>query len=88
MSFTYDGVLVSVGSDGTLSIRANGTAHEPMTTAPETSADLEAMLEDLLRLASRNGISVTGGYGVRNGPELLDWDIHITEVEKPKDGDR
>jgi hypothetical protein len=85
VSFTYDGVRVSVGSDGNLSIRANGTAHEPTTTAPETSADLETALEEVLRLASRNGVSVTGGYGVRNGPELPDWDVHITQVNKPKD---
>ena len=87
LSFTYDGVLVSVGSDGTLSIRANGTTHEPMTTAPETSADLETALEEFLQAAYRNGVPVSGGYGIRNGPELPDWDIHITQVEKPRDGD-
>lgn len=84
VSFTYDGVLVSIGSDGDLSIREDGTTHEP-TTAPETSADLEMTLEELLRAASRNGISVTGGYGIRNGPEFPDWDVLITKVEKPGD---
>lgn len=85
LSFTYDGVLISVGSDGDLSIRADGTTHDPSTTGPETSAEMDAMLQELLRLAFRNGVSVTGGYGVRNGPESPDWDIHITQVEKPRD---
>jgi hypothetical protein len=85
VSFAYDGAQVSVGSDGDLSIRTDETTHDPERTGPETSAELEAMLQELLRLAFRNGVSVTGGYGVRNGPESPDWDVHITQVEKPRD---
>ena len=85
LSFTYAGVLVSVGSDGDLSIRTDGTTHDPSMTGPETSADLDAMLQELLRLAFRNGVPVTGGYDVRNGPGMPDLDIHITQVEKPSD---
>lgn len=86
VSFTFDGLRVGVGSDGTLSVRAADTTHES-TTAPETRADLEAALEESLRLAFRNGSPVTGGYEIRNGPEVPDWDIVITEVEKPRDDD-
>lgn len=87
VSFAYDDVLVSVGSDGDLTIRADGTTHDPSTTVPETSADLHATLAELLREASRNGVSVSGGYGVRNGPESPDWDVHVTQVGKRRDGD-
>lgn len=85
ISFTFDGALVSVGSDGDLSIRPDGTTHEP--TTPETDADLETALVELLRLASRNGVSIPGGYRVQNGPDLPDWDIHITQVETPRKDD-
>ena len=47
--------------------------------------ELDGMFQELLRLAFRNGVSVTGGYGVRNGPKSPDWDVHITQVEKPSD---
>lgn len=85
VSFTYDGHRVSAGSDGSLSIQADGSTHESGTAAPETSADLETALQTVFRAAYRNGVSVTGGYGLRNDSELPDWDIHVTEVEKPSD---
>lgn len=86
VSFTYDGALVSVGSDGDLTVRVDGTTHEA-TTDPETTADLETALEESIQAAYRNGLSVAGGYGVRNGSELPDWDVIITRVEKPSDAD-
>jgi len=88
VSFAHDGVPVSIGSDGYLSLEADGTTYGPSSPAPESSADLQAALETLLRAAHRNGVSVTGGYGVQNGLEMPDWDVHITRVEKPEDGDR
>lgn len=87
-SFTYDGFVVSIGSGGELTIRAVDPVVEPPPTDPETRADLHVMMEDLLRAASRNGVPVVGGYWVRNGPEVSDWDVHITRVERPGDDDR
>ena len=43
------------------------------------------MLGDLLRSASRNGLSVRGGWDARNGPEYPDWDVVITRIEKSAD---
>ncbi len=86
VSFTYDEALVSVGSDGDLTVRVDGTTHEA-TTDPETTADLETALEESIQAAYRNGLSVAGGYGVRNGHELPDWDVIITKVKKPGDDD-
>lgn len=86
VSFIHDGVGVSVGSDGELSVRADGMAYDP-TTEPETKSDLETALGELLWEASGNGVSVAGGYGIHNGPGLPDWDIHITNVERPMDDD-
>lgn len=54
-------------------------------TDPNTDSDVNELLKRLLTEAARNGVSVEGGWTVRNGPDLPDWDIHITQVTKPDD---
>lgn len=86
VSFEYDGVAVTAGSDGDLAIRATDGGAGTDSDPPDPRADLEAKLQDLLREAARSGASVAGGYEVRNGPGGPDWDVHITRVEK-RDGE-
>ncbi|WP_336133580.1 hypothetical protein [Natronomonas amylolytica] len=56
-------------------------------TGPTTDAELNAELETILHRANENGIDVRGGWECRNGPESPDWDVLITEVEKPDASD-
>lgn len=88
LSFVYEGVEVTVDADGGIDVRAEATIAERAPSGPTTEAELNGMLGELLRMASRNGLSVRGGWDARNGPEYPDWDIVITRVEKPgaKDG--
>ncbi|MEF8914612.1 hypothetical protein [Natronomonas sp.] len=56
-------------------------------TGPVTSAELNTELEAVLRRAHESGVDVRGGWECRNGPESPDWDVLITEVEKPEASD-
>jgi hypothetical protein len=50
---------------------------------PATEAELNAELKTLIRHAHENGIEVRGGWPCRNGTGHPDWDVVVTEVEKP-----
>lgn len=52
---------------------------------PKTDSELNESLKRLLADAAENGVSIEGGWAVRNGPTLPDWDVHITQVTKPED---
>lgn len=56
-------------------------------TGPTTPSELNTELETVLRRADENGVNVQGGWECRNGPECPDWDVLITEVEKPEASD-
>lgn len=50
---------------------------------PTTEAELSTNLQTLFRQAYENGIEVRGGWPCRNGSAHPDWDVVVTEVEKP-----
>lgn len=58
-----------------------------MTTkeTPLTSkANFNAELKSLLRRAHTSGVDVEGPWDCRNGSEHPDWDVIVTEVQKPE----
>lgn len=56
-------------------------------TGPTTPSELNAELASVLRRARDNGVDVRGGWECRNNDGSPDWDIVITEVEKPRASD-
>lgn len=54
---------------------------------PTTQEALDEALQTLLQQAHENGIDVQGGWECRNGDSYPDWDVVITEVEKPDASD-
>ncbi|QLD87107.1 hypothetical protein HWV23_15705 [Natronomonas halophila] len=52
--------------------------------SPMTGEELTAELKVLLRRAHDNGVGVNGGWECRNDSEYPDWDVVITEVQKPE----
>ncbi len=48
-----------------------------------SEAALQAELESLLRRAYEGDVAVEGGWACRNGADHPDWDVVVTEVEKP-----
>lgn len=57
------------------------TSNEPPLTS---AAELYDELQSLLRRAHEGGVDVEGGWECRNGPDHPDWDVLVTEVEKPE----
>ena len=51
---------------------------------PATESELSTTLQTLFRQAHENGVTVRGGWPCRNGPAHPDWDVVVTEVEKPE----
>jgi len=49
-----------------------------------TRAELNAAMVALLRRAHENRIDVEGAFECRNGADHPDWDVIVTEVEKPE----
>jgi len=56
------------------------TDDDPAVTSEQ---ELVAELQDLLRRAESDGVDVRGGWECRNGASHPDWDVVITELEKP-----
>lgn len=83
ISFEYAGTAVTVSSEGEIVVREDGVHPHDGPSQPQTEEDLNDLFSRSLSTASRNGVSVLGGWAVRNGSGLPDWDIHITRVEKP-----
>lgn len=54
---------------------------------PTTRETLNGALQTLLKQAHDNDVSVKGGWECRNDDEYPDWDVVITEVEKPEISD-
>lgn len=54
---------------------------------PTTRESLDEALRALLQQAHENDVDVKGGWECRNGDGYPDWDIVITEVEKPETSD-
>lgn len=86
VSFAYAGVEVTVSRDGRIEVGSD-EAHDREYTGPQTAVELETRLRELLCAARRNGVSVRGGWALRNGPTSPDWDVHVTRVTKPEDED-
>lgn len=87
VSFAYEGVEVSVDTEGGIGVREPGAGSGQRAGEPTTDGELNAMLGELLRAAFRNGLSVQGGWSARNGPAYPDWDVIVTRVEKRADAD-
>lgn len=79
VSFVYDGVEVAASSDGHVEVWPD--------EGPQTAAELETRLRALFRAARRNGVAVTGGWSMHNGPAQPDWDVHVTRVERSENED-
>jgi hypothetical protein len=47
-----------------------------------TEAEFEAAIERLFRSAHENGVRIEGGWTVRNGKPLPDWEAVIHELAK------
>lgn len=82
VSFRLDGAAVTVDSDGTLEVW-------PVETDPEgarlrSDSELNERLRELLDAAFENGVDVLGGWTIRNGSGLPDWDVHVTETVKAR----
>lgn len=88
VTFAYAGVEVTVRSSGEIEVRTDSVEQHRFNATPRTDSELNTLLQRLLNAASRNGISIEGGWAVRNGPELPDLDIHITRVTKPDEDTR
>ncbi|WP_435074988.1 hypothetical protein [Halorubrum sp. HHNYT27] len=59
-----------------------------MTSEDETPSDETAFhdeLRSLLRHAHEQDVDVEGGWECRNGAEHPDWDVIVSEVQKPDD---
>jgi len=54
-----------------------------MTDEVGTAEEFHTGLRDLLRQAHSGDVEVRGGWASRNGPEHPDWDVVVTQVEKP-----
>lgn len=87
VSFAFAGVDVAIRNDGELEVRTDEANPEAVDASPRTDSELNAQLERLLNEAYRNGVSICGGWAVRNGTALPDWDIHVTRVTKPRGRD-
>lgn len=83
VSFDYEGVEVTVDTDGGIDVRTTATDPADSPTGPTTEAELHTMLRELLQTAFRNGLSVQGGWDARNGSTYPDWDVVVTRVAKP-----
>lgn len=57
------------------------------SNGPTTRESLDEALRALLQQAHENDVDVKGGWECRNGDGYPDWDIVITEVEKPGTSD-
>jgi hypothetical protein len=84
VEFECDGATVTVGSEGEIEVRSPDARHDGH--GPETGDELERELGNLLHAAARGGVSVVGGYRARNGDGAVDWDIHVTAVERTRGG--
>lgn len=87
VSFVYDGVEVAASGDGHIEVWPDDRQHARGREGPQTAAELETRLRALFRAAQRNGVAVTGGWSMHNGPNQPDWDVHVTRVERPEDED-
>lgn len=55
----------------------------PFDSPITSDAELRTALRTLLKRANANGVSVEGGWDCRNDDGDPDWDVIVTEVEKP-----
>jgi hypothetical protein len=74
-------------SPSTATAGSRWTHRERTDAGPRTATELHAALRSLFAAAFHNGVTVNGGWTVRNGPGFQDLDVHVTRVEKPEDGD-
>ncbi len=55
----------------------------PKRGGPQTSQEFRRQLRRLLRTAFENDVDVEGAFNCRNGPSMPDYEVLITEIEKP-----
>lgn len=80
ITFPFVGSVIYVDTHGTVAAWPRPLGNGAEFVPPETPEELQSRLGQLLRKASGNGISVRGGWAIRNGTEMADWDVHITRV--------
>lgn len=57
------------------------TNSEPTVSSED---ELRSQLETLFQRAHENDVDVEGGWECRNGDGHPDWDVIVTEVQKPQ----
>lgn len=87
VSFEFAGVFVTVARDGLIEVAAERGSHGGSPLDPRTDEEVSAILKRLFSTAANNDIAVEGGWTIRNGPELPDWDIHVTQLRKSQQRD-
>lgn len=85
VSFTHDAAEVTINSDGTLVVWPDEAELGREVAAPRSDAELNDRLRHVLDAAFESGVNVLGGWAIRNGPGLPDWDVHVTETAKLHD---
>ena len=83
VSFALDCAEVTLDSDGMLEVRPVGAECDRDASRPRSDPELNARLGELLDVAFESGVDVLGGWEIRNGPGVPDWDVHVTELSKP-----
>lgn len=84
IAFEYAGCDVTVESDGPIEIDSSRGNGSDGSVVPRTEDELSTTLKRLFTAAAEHDVSVEGGWAVRNGPALPDWDIHVTQLVKPE----
>lgn len=87
VSFTLDGVAVTIDSDGTLEVRPDEAGPDGGVARPRSDSELNEELKRVLNAAFANEVNVLGGWAIRNGVGIPDWDVHVTRISKPTDED-
>lgn len=83
VSFTLDEAEVTINSDGTLVVWPDGAELGRGVAPPRSDSELNDRLRQVLDAAFESDVDVRGGWVIRNGTGLPDWDVHITETAKP-----
>lgn len=76
LTFEYDAFLVTISSDGAMVV----TNRSSVRTGIDSFG---AQLRALFRRGGLNGLPVDGCYEIRNGDGLPDWEVTVTELQKP-----
>lgn len=82
-TFTYAGCRVDVDSAGELAVAIDAAPAAGEPEPPQSASAFQAGLKGWLADAYENGVPVEGDWVCRNGGEMPDYDVEITEIAKP-----